>query len=140
MEELSPEYEEILKSLISVLHEISIHQVLGKSDNEKIIALSDLVDEEFTQLQYEIAVNALSKFNVHPNPKECLEICILRMLTFNPLIANNSNSEKKNLNKNDKTQIPKNVQPIKKSINKKSSDTVKTDVLNEKKNTDKSSN
>ena len=44
----------------------------------KVIALSDLADEEFTQLQYEIAVNALSKFNVHPNPKECLEICILR--------------------------------------------------------------
>ena len=140
IEELSPEYEEILKSLISVLHEISIHQVLGKSDNEKIIALSDLVDEEFTQLQYEIAVNALSKFNVHPNPKECLEICILRMLTFNPLKANNSNSEKKNLNKSPKTPIPKKVQPIKASINNKKPDTDKTDAPNGEKNTDNSSN
>jgi DNA polymerase-3 subunit gamma/tau len=112
IEELSPEYEEILKSLISVLHEISINQVLGKSDNEKIIGLSNLIDEEFCQLQYEIAVNALSKFNIHPNPKECLEICILRMLTFNPLKSESSKSEKKNLTKSPKSLIGKKVEPV----------------------------
>ena len=116
IEELSPEYEEILKSLISVLHEISINQVLGKSDNEKIIGLSNLIDEEFCQLQYEIAVNALSKFNIHPNPKECLEICILRMLTFNPLKSESSKSEKKNLSKSPKSLIGKKVKPVEQPI------------------------
>ena len=60
------------------------------------------------------------------------------MLTFNPLKSNNSNSEKKNLNKSSKTPILNKVQPIKESINNKNSDTVKTDILNEEKNTDNS--
>ena len=41
--------------------------------------------KSFANFLYEISVNAYSKFNVHPNPKEALEICILRMLAFNPL-------------------------------------------------------
>jgi len=62
------------------------------------------------------------------------------MLTFNPLKANNSNSEKKNLNESAKTPIPKKVQPIKASINNKKPDTDKTDAPNGEKNTDNSSN
>jgi DNA polymerase-3 subunit gamma/tau len=68
-----------------------------------------MIDEEFNQLLYEIAMNSFSKFSVHPNPKEALEICLLRMLTFNPLqkLSNNdsenssNNSEKKTLKKVD---------------------------------------
>ena len=44
---------------------------------------------------YEIALNAYSKFSVHPNPKEALEICILRMLAFNPLQKLSSTEIKK---------------------------------------------
>ena len=51
---------------------------------------------------YEISVNAYSKFNVHPNAKEAIEICLLRMLAFNPLLKIDDNEspsepEKKNL-------------------------------------------
>ena len=41
-------------------------------------------------------------FHVHPNPKEALEICLLRMIAFNPLkqdltgVTNSSEIEKKN--------------------------------------------
>jgi DNA polymerase-3 subunit gamma/tau len=102
IEELSPEYESILKSIISVLHKISIEQVLKNSDDADIKDLSAKIDAEFCQLLYEISVNAYSKFNVHPNAKEAIEICLLRMLAFNPLLKiddNNSpsGSEKKNL-------------------------------------------
>jgi DNA polymerase-3 subunit gamma/tau len=102
IEELSPEYEIILKSIISILHKTALEKVLHNSNDENIKSLSIKVDEEFCQLLYEIAVNAYSKFNVHPNPKEALEICILRMLAFNPLHklddqSKNSNTEKKNL-------------------------------------------
>ena len=102
IEELSPEYESILKSIISILHKTSLEKVLHNSNDEDIKSLSQKIDEEFCQLLYEISVNAYSKFNVHPNPKEALEICILRMLAFNPLHKldeqpKNQNTEKKNL-------------------------------------------
>ena len=93
--------------MISILHQISLEQVLNNSKDERIQNLANIIDEEFTQLLYEITMNSFSKFSVHPNPKEALEICLLRMLTFNPLhkLSNNgseddaSKSEKKTLKK-----------------------------------------
>ena len=112
IEELSPEYESILKSIISILHKISLEKVLHNSNDENIKSLSVKVDEEFCQLLYEISVNAYSKFNTHPNPKEALEICILRMLAFNPLHkldeqAKNQSTEKKNLKVKEIKTTPK---------------------------------
>ena len=85
IEELSPEYDSVLKNLISVIHQMSLHQVLKNSKDPSIDELCNKVDPEFCQLLYEIAVNSYSKFSVHPNAKEALEICLLRMLAFNPL-------------------------------------------------------
>ena len=85
IEELSPEYEMILKNIISIIHQISLHQVLRDSKDQSIDELASKIDPEFCQLLYEIAVNSYSKFSVHPNEKEALEICMLRMLAFNPL-------------------------------------------------------
>ncbi|MDA7829719.1 DNA polymerase III subunit gamma/tau [Gammaproteobacteria bacterium] len=103
IEELSPEYEAILKSIISILHKTSLEQVLRSSNDSEIKGLATKIDEEFCQLLYEIAVNAYSKFHVHPSAKESLEICLLRMLAFNPLHKIDQSSskapaeEKKNL-------------------------------------------
>ena len=100
--ELNPEYDHILQSIISILHKVSLEQVLGDSDIDEIKELASIIDPEFCQLLYEIAVNSYSMFHVHPNPKEALEICILRMIAFNPLkqnlmdISNSSETEKKN--------------------------------------------
>ena len=107
IEELSPEYDAILKDIISVLHQIALHQITENSESEAIRNLSSKTDKEFCQLLYEIAMNAFSKFSLHPNPKEALEICLLRMLTFNPLQKLNEgnvqkkedNTKKKILNK-----------------------------------------
>jgi DNA polymerase-3 subunit gamma/tau len=107
IEELSPEYEAILKSIISILHLVSLEQVLGNTTDENIKALSRKMDQEFCQLLYEIAVNAYSKFSVHPHAKEALEICLLRMLAFNPLhkIDENSPSQSSTEKKNLKVEI-----------------------------------
>lgn len=120
--ELNPEYDHILQSIISILHKVSLEQVLGDSDIDEIKKLASIIDPEFCQLIYEIAVNAYSMFHVHPNPKEALEICLLRMIAFNPLKQNmtdfshSSESEKKN-KIIEKAQIPKskvkNVKEIK---------------------------
>jgi DNA polymerase-3 subunit gamma/tau len=129
IEELSPEYESILKSIISILHKTSLEKVLHNSNDESIKFLSEKIDEEFCQLLYEISVNAYSKFNVHPNPKEALEICILRMLAFNPLHKldeqpKNQNTEKKNL----KTEQIKSTSQEKSSIKVEAQ--IKSDITN----------
>ena len=115
IEQLSPEYDSILKDIIAMLHQISLEQVLQNSDIDHIKEMATKVDNEFCQLLYEIAMNAYSKFNVHPNPKEALEICLLRMLTFNPLhkLSENSSNEPIKEKKNLKTDNLKEKKPDK---------------------------
>jgi len=83
--ELNVEYEQVLKIIISVFHQISLHQQLQNSEDANIQQLAENLDPQIIQLHYEIALNALSKFHVHPHPKQALELCILRMLAFQPL-------------------------------------------------------
>ena len=83
--ELNVEYEQVLKIIISVFHQISLHQQLQNSEDASIQQLAENLDPQIIQLHYEIALNALSKFHVHPHPKQALELCILRMLAFQPL-------------------------------------------------------
>ena len=80
--ELNVEYEQVLKIIISVFHKISLHQQLQNSEDASIKQLAESIDPQVIQLHYEIALNALSKFHVHPHPKQALELCILRMLAF----------------------------------------------------------
>ena len=95
--ELNVEFEQVLKIIISVFHKISLHQQLENSEDAGIQQLSDSFDPQITQLHYEIALNALSKFHVHPHPKQALELCILRMLAFQPISeAVAPKTEKKN--------------------------------------------
>ena len=123
IEELKPEYDNILKDIISVLHQISLHQIIKNSESEDIRSLSIKTDKEFCQLLYEIAINAYSKFSVHPNPKEALEICLLRMLTFNPLQKLNEGNNQK------KEDIPekKNFKKIESEITKSQNTKVEQD-------------
>ena len=83
--ELNVEYEQVLKIIISVFHKISLHQQLQNSEDAGIMQLAESIDPQVTQLHYEIALNALNKFHVHPHPKQALELCILRMLAFQPI-------------------------------------------------------
>ena len=95
--ELNVEYEQVLKIIISVFHQISLHQQLQNSEDASIQQLAENLDPQIIQLHYEIALNALSKFHVHPHPKQALELCILRMLAFQPLSEGASSKiEKKN--------------------------------------------
>ena len=95
--ELNVEYEQVLKIIISVFHKISLHQQLQDSEDSGIQQLADSIDPQIVQLHYEIALNALSKFHVHPHPKQALELCILRMLAFQPISEGAApKTEKKN--------------------------------------------
>ena len=70
LERTSADYDLLLKDLISIFHEISLHQILKNSTDESIIALSTSVDPQLNQLFYEIAVNSFSNLHAHPLPKE----------------------------------------------------------------------
>jgi len=83
--ELNVEYEQVLKILISVFHKIALHQQLNNSDSQPIQKLASSLDPQITQLHYEIALNSLGNFHVHPHPKQALELCVLRMLAFQPM-------------------------------------------------------
>ena len=104
--ELNVEYEQVLKILISVFHKISLHQQLHNNESESIQRLADNLDPQITQLHYEIALNSLGKFHVHPHPKQALELCILRMLAFQPMgEAVSPREEKKNLKINSAPKV-----------------------------------
>jgi len=126
IEELSPEYDVILKSLISILHKASIEKVLNNSTDTDIKNLAANIDDEFCQLLYEIAVNSFSKFNAHPSPKEALEVCILRMLAFNPIHKIDS---KTSINEKEKKNLknPRKIEPINTEENSELKKTVSND-------------
>ena len=123
--ELNVEYEQVLKIIISVFHKVSLHQQLQDSEDTDIKQLADLIDPQIIQLHYEIALNALSKFHVHPHPKQALELCILRMLAFQPLSEGTTPTiEKKNSKlasetKPLKTNFIKAEEPLKESAKSK---------------------
>ena len=108
--ELNVEYEQVLKIIISVFHKISLHQQLQDSEDSGIQQLADSIDPQIVQLHYEIALNALNKFHVHPHPKQALELCILRMLAFQPISQETAPKIEK---KNSKLVAEKALTPIK---------------------------
>ena len=125
IEELSPAYDLILRDIISILHKVSLQQVLGNSESENIQNLAKKIDQEFCQLLYEIAMNAYAKFSVHPDPKEALEICLLRMLTFNPLHKlSDVSEEKKNLTEKKNLKTEKKISEDTKTVSNTDNDNV----------------
>jgi len=115
--ELNVEYEQVLKILISVFHKIALHQQLNNSDSDSIQELASSLDPQITQLHYEIALNSLGNFHVHPHPKQALELCVLRMLAFQPMAGIvTPKEEKKNLKINPTPKLKLDPDPIKETI------------------------
>ena len=72
-------------------------------------------------------MNSFSKFSVHPNPKEALEICLLRMLTFNPLQKLSNKDEAKKVETSEKkNSIKHKLEPSKDNGKSKESITDKS--------------
>ena len=110
IEQLNPDYEALLRDLISNIHEISMHHVLENSNKEAIADIATKMDAQYCQLIYEIGLNSFQKIHTHPSPREAVEMCILRMLVFQPIQNVNSDeakSQKKKINKTPSVKIPK---------------------------------
>ncbi len=131
IEQLLPEYDVILRDLISILHEVSLEQVLNNSESENIKSISKKIDKEFCQLLYEIGMNSFTRFSVHPSSKECLEICLLRMLTFNPLQKLSENNQDTSPDNSEKKSLKKVDKGTKKAINPSPKESSKEKFLND---------
>ena len=105
IEKLNPDYEALLKDLISNIHEVSLHQVLENSNKEPVTKIASKMDEQYCQLIYEIGLNSFQKIHTHPSPREAVEMCLLRMLAFQPVQNMNTGEVKTQKKKTNKAPI-----------------------------------
>ena len=117
IEKLNPDYESLLKDLISNIHEVSLHQVIGDSNNESISNIASKIDAQFCQLIYEIGLNSFQKIHTHPSPREAVEMCLLRMLAFQP-VQNINESDSKTQKKKTNKAVVKETKKEKQIVNK----------------------
>ena len=62
------------------------------------------MDEQYCQLIYEIGLNSFQKIHTHPSPREAVEMCLLRMLAFQPVQNMNKGEVKTQKKKTNKVQ------------------------------------
>ena len=105
IEKLNPDYEALLKDLISNIHEVSLHHVLENSNKEPVPKIASKMDEQYCQLIYEIGLNSFQKIHTHPSPREAVEMCLLRMLAFQPVQNMNTGEVKTQKKKTNKALI-----------------------------------
>lgn len=91
MAEFSPDFSGVLAEMISILHRVALAQVVPSAidnslgDQAQVQALAAKVRAEEVQLYYQIALTGRRDLPMSPNPREALEMCLLRMLAFRPV-------------------------------------------------------
>ncbi len=91
MAEFSPDFAGVLAEMISILHRVALAQVVPSAidnslgDQAHVQALAGKVRAEEIQLYYQIALTGRRDLPMSPNPREALEMCLLRMLAFRPV-------------------------------------------------------
>ncbi len=91
--QFSPDYNTVLGDLISVLHRIAVAQAIpdavdnSMGDQAQIISLSQQLSAEDVQLYYQVALMGRKDLPFVPDPREGLEMVLLRMLAFRPASA-----------------------------------------------------
>jgi DNA polymerase-3 subunit gamma/tau len=88
----SPNYKSVLAELISFLHRLIIEQVSDADKDAQVKALAKSFTAEDLQLFYQTALKGRQDLSMSPEPRQGMEVCLLRMLLFRPekLISPNS--------------------------------------------------
>ncbi|MGF1724191.1 DNA polymerase III subunit gamma/tau [Photobacterium nomapromontoriensis] len=87
------EWDSLLRELASQLHRVAMHQALPASLDEsapdalRVIALSQSMSPQETQLCYQIALQGRQDLAFAPDGRTGLEMVLLRMLAFRPVSA-----------------------------------------------------
>ena len=93
LSQFSPDYNTVLADLISVLHRIAMGQVIPDAidntmgDQAQITSLAQSLSAEDVQLYYQVALMGRKDLPFVPDPKEGMEMVLLRMLAFRPASA-----------------------------------------------------
>ncbi|WP_415896577.1 DNA polymerase III subunit gamma/tau [Neptuniibacter sp. QD72_48] len=88
--QFSPDYNTVLGDLIGVLHRIAMAQTIpdavdnSMGDKDQIIELASKLTAEDVQLYYQVALMGRKDLPFVPDPREGLEMVLLRMLAFRP--------------------------------------------------------
>lgn len=85
--EQAPDFNQVLVELLSVLHQISIVQILADApiDQEIIKKLATQLSKEDVQLFYQIALIGRRDLALASSPVQGFEMILLRMLAFRPV-------------------------------------------------------
>ncbi len=100
MAEHAPNYDCALGDMLSLLHQISIFQIVpesrnGDSNNQIIENLAKQISKEDTQLFYQICLLGRNDLQMAPDPKIGFEMIMLRALAFRPEDGLGENQSKK---------------------------------------------
>lgn len=87
LDELAPDYDDVLSGLLAVLHDIALAGALPPDSeliSETARAFAGRLDEEDVQLYYQIALNGRRDLPLAPAPRTGFEMTMIRMLAFRP--------------------------------------------------------
>jgi DNA polymerase-3 subunit gamma/tau len=92
--ELSPDFENVLAELLSLLHHMSLAKIVPEaldefvSAREALLELSKTVSAEDLQLFYQVALIGRKDLPLSPDARNGFEMIMLRMLAFRPANVN----------------------------------------------------
>jgi DNA polymerase-3 subunit gamma/tau len=87
---LTPDFEELLRELISLLHRLALLQQVPETlapddpDAARLKALADRLPAEDLQLYYQVALTGQGDLPLAPDPRAGFEMVLLRALAFRP--------------------------------------------------------
>jgi DNA polymerase-3 subunit gamma/tau len=94
LDELAPDYGDVLAGLATVLQQVAVAQVAGsqalesdggtEGDLSLVIRLAEAMTPETVQLMYQIAVMGRRDLALAPDPRTGFEMALLRMVAFHP--------------------------------------------------------
>jgi len=99
VDQLYPDYSDLLDTIASLTQSIAFHQVIGSSektnsnDNNPLIKnFAETYSPELIQLIYQMAITSKRDINIAPTTKEGFTMAILRMFAFQPSESTSMNS------------------------------------------------
>ena len=96
--EFSPDFENVLAELLSLLHHMSLAKTVPEaldefvSAREKLLQLSEQVSAEDLHLFYQIALIGRRDLSLSPDARNGFEMVLLRMLAFRPACVDAAHS------------------------------------------------
>ena len=91
VDQLYPDYSDLLDTIASLTQSIAFHQVIGSSEKTSSNENNPLIDNfaetyspELIQLIYQMAITSKRDINIAPTSKEGFTMAILRMFAFQP--------------------------------------------------------